>query len=111
MPNLKCGVSPCNFWNNNYCTRSIIQVRGNHALEEYNTKCSSYRLKRNSSNEDDFNIEIGLLGYKERLVSVNCDAVNCKFNRNLLCKAKILKINGTRAESDDSTFCSTFTLK
>jgi hypothetical protein len=86
-------------------------VKGNSALVDYETKCSSYKLRNRTSSDDSYNTEIASLGFGERMLSVNCDAANCDYNRNLKCKAKYLKINGTRAQSDESTFCSTFELK
>lgn len=109
MPKLKCGVDTCVYFYTNYCARSGISVKGETALTDNETKCSSYR-KRDRVANDIYKFEIGSIGVSEYL-SVNCDAVNCLYNRNLLCKAKEITIDGSRAKISEETFCSSFLLK
>jgi len=110
MPRLKCGVDSCVFWKSKLCTRSGIQVKGDTALDNDETRCSSYHKKDRESKSDLYNIELGSFGIDMNL-SVNCEAVNCKYNRNLLCHAQEIKIDGSRAKNTKDTFCSSFELK
>lgn len=111
MPLLKCGVNSCIYFYNERCSRSVIKVMGETATREKDTNCSSFsEVKRQA--EDDYNLEIATIDdIISDYLSVNCDATNCIYNRNELCHAKDIKIDGTRARNYKETFCSSFTKK
>lgn len=111
MPRLKCGVNTCVFWHDKLCTRSGIAVRGETALDNGETRCASYHKRDRESNNDLYKIEIGSFADIDMHLSVNCEAVNCRFNRNLMCHAHEIKIDGTRAKNTKDTFCASFELK
>jgi hypothetical protein len=111
MPRLKCGVDTCTYWHERFCVRDGIQVKGDTALEENETRCSSYRKREREGADKSYKMEIGLLGDDAKNLEVNCEAVNCVFNRRLICQAKDIKIDGTRARRSGETFCSSFKLK
>jgi hypothetical protein len=110
MPRLKCGVDSCIFWHDRFCSRSGIQVKGDTALEEDETRCASYHKRDRISTNQNYNLEIGDIGL-DMYLSVNCEAVNCKYNHNLMCHADEIKIDGSRAHNSKDTFCSSFDLK
>lgn len=111
MPRLKCGVSSCLYWHDKFCIRDGISVKGDTALQENETHCGSYKKRERESADKSYNLEIGRLGDADKHLDVNCEAVNCLFNRSLLCQAKDIKIDGTRAKNSRETFCSSFELK
>lgn len=111
MPILKCGVNTCTYFYDHRCSKSVIKVTGDDALREDETNCSSYH-KRDRHAEDDYNLEIGTIdNIISDYLSVNCEALNCIYNRNELCYAKDIKIDGTRAKHSEETFCSSFVNK
>ena len=111
MPRLKCGVTHCTYWVEQYCVREGITVKGDTALKENETRCSSFKHSNRERAEKNYNLEIGTFGNPNKYLDVSCEAVNCVFNRNLLCYAKDIKIDGTRAKQSRETFCSSFQLK
>lgn len=108
MPLLKCGVKPCVFYEDKHCTRISIVVQGDQARIEEETHCGSFHKKERESKNDIYQIEMASLGHINEHMSVNCEATNCRFNRNLLCHAEEIKIDGTRAHHSNETFCSSF---
>ena len=111
MPILKCGVDTCTYYYDNRCSKSMIKVTGFDANKEDETNCSSYHRKDRIA-FDSYNLEIGTIDdIITEYLSVNCDAVNCLYNRNLLCYAKDIKIDGTNAKKYIDTFCSSFVNK
>lgn len=111
MPELKCGVNSCVYNYNQLCSKSAIKVSGADALREKETSCLSYH-KRDREANDHYNLEIGTIeDIISDYLSVNCEAFNCVYNRNALCYAKDIKIDGTKAKHKHDTFCSSFLLK
>lgn len=108
MPELKCGVVKCKYHYNFRCSKSAIKVTGTNAASEKDTNCESFREK-DRLGKDHYNLEIGTIDdiISDHL-SVNCEVANCTYNRNLLCYAKDIKIDGTSASKSSETFCSTF---
>ena len=110
MPLLKCGVKPCVFYQDHHCTRISIMVKGEEAHLETETRCESFHKRERENKNDIYKIELASLGTINEHMSVNCEAVHCLYNRNLLCYAKEIKIDGTRAKNTKDTFCSSFEL-
>lgn len=111
MPVLKCGVNTCTYFYDGRCSKSVIKVSGDEATREHDTNCSSYH-KRDRVGVDNYNLEIGTIDdIISDYLSVNCEAANCIYNRNYLCYAKDIKIDGTNAKKYVDTFCSSFVNK
>lgn len=111
MPLLKCGVDTCSYFYDGKCSKSVIKVSGYGALKESDTNCASYH-KRNRTAYDDYNLEIATIDdIISDYLSVNCSALNCIYNRNELCYAKDIKIDGTNAKLYKDTCCSSFVNK
>jgi hypothetical protein len=108
MPILKCGVTGCAYFYDEKCSKSVIKVSGSDALRELDTSCVSFQL-RNREASDNYNLEIGTIDdIISENVSVNCEAKTCIYNRNYLCYAIEIKIDGTRAREKHETFCHSF---
>lgn len=111
MPLLKCGVDTCTYFYENRCSKSVIKVTSFDALQEKETNCASFH-KRDRTAFDDYNLEIATIDeIISDYLSVNCTAINCVYNRNELCYAKEIKIDGTKAKFYKDTFCSSFVNK
>ncbi|HHZ17796.1 MAG TPA: DUF1540 domain-containing protein [Acholeplasmataceae bacterium] len=111
MPRLKCGVKTCVFYRERHCTRENIVVKGSTALAEEETKCQSFSREVPDNRDDRYKMEIGSIGEINYHMPVYCEAVNCKFNTHRVCRAKEIKIDGSRALHSDQTFCSSFAIK
>lgn len=110
MPRLKCGVDSCTYWHKKYCVRDGILVKGETALSENETKCSSYRKGDRKATDRSYKFEIGRIG-DPKFLDVSCEAMNCVFNKRRICHAEDIKIDGSRARRSSETFCSSFELK
>lgn len=111
MPVLNCGVKGCTYFYDGRCSKSVIRVSGFDALRDLETSCLSFQA-RDRVASDHYNLEIATIDdIISDHVSVNCEAVNCLYNRNYLCYAKEIKIDGTKARMKDETFCNTFVNK
>jgi len=108
MPILSCGVKGCTYFYDGKCSKSVIKVSGIDAIRELETSCQSFQAKTRVAH-DNYNLEIATLdNIISDHVSVNCEAMNCLFNRNYLCYAKEIKIDGTTANKKEETFCHSF---
>lgn len=111
MPLLKCGVNTCSYFYNEKCSKSVIKVTKESDSSYNETNCSSYH-KKDRTAVDDYNLEIATIDdIISDYLSVNCEAYNCIYNRNELCYAKDIKIDGTKAKMYKDTFCSSFVNK
>lgn len=111
MPLLKCGVNTCTYFYDERCSKSVIEVVSEAAKKVLDTHCASYH-RQDRSAYDNYNLEIATLDdIISDYLSVNCEALNCIYNRNELCFAKEIKIDGTRAKEYKDTFCASFVNK
>jgi len=111
MPILKCRVNTCTYFYDQRCSKTVIKVTTNGAVEEKDTHCASYH-KKDRTAYDDYNLEIATLdNVISDYLSINCDVQNCIYNRNELCYAKDVKIDGAKAKGYRDTFCSSFVNK
>lgn len=111
MPLLKCGVNTCSYFYDGLCSKSVINVTTDGAIDARDTHCSSYH-RQDRSAYDKYNLEIATIeDIISEYLSVNCEVQNCIFNRNRLCYAKDIKIDGTKAKGYRDTFCASFVNK
>lgn len=108
MPKLKCDVYHCIFQQEEYCTRSNIIVIGPDALNEEQTSCGSFKKQDRIDRENIYSTEFAEFGTINRNLSVNCESVNCKYNRHKLCTAEGIKITGEKAKHKKETLCATY---
>lgn len=103
MNNLMCSVNTCTYNENNLCCRESIKVGGKNTITANFTSCESFRRKEGQLNND--------VQSPNNLLSVVCEAINCKYNNEKICEAKSISIEGSYALSDIQTECATFTSK
>lgn len=108
MTKLICDVNTCVFHQQKYCTRSHIKVSGVTAKKVEETSCDSFHKKERVNQDHIYSVEFAELGTLNRSLSINCDAKNCRYNRNELCYADEVNIGNTRAKVSKETKCETF---
>ena len=96
--NLKCNAEDCAYNHSLECKAGGIKVGGRQATSTSETVCASYVNRANNGFTNA--IDNGYASTSD----IKCEAENCKYNENLLCKAESVKIN-----SSDSS-CDTFLL-
>lgn len=101
MADLRCQAESCTYNKDEYCCKGDIMVGGKHAVEEDDTCCDSFALKRGES----FTSE---MEHPYRTISIDCEAVKCKFNTDYKCYAEHVDIRGADAQDTRSTACATF---
>ncbi len=109
MPKLKCDVTKCHYNCQSLCSRKAISVDGPHAYAKAETLCRSYVPKNSST----LMFEIG--DFEEHPTSstnVYCDAENCVFQHDSVCKADKIEIKETTnrigAKAHHESMCKTF---
>ena len=97
--NLKCNATNCAHNESHECRAGAINVAGREAITTSETVCSSFVDRANSgfTNSAD--------GGYTKPQNIKCEARNCKYNENLLCKADDVRINANDAS------CETFVQK
>ena len=108
MTKLKCDVFNCVFQQEEYCTRSHIKVIGERAKNVDETSCGSFHREERVDRNNIYTTEFAEFGTINRSLSVNCESINCMYNRNELCIAEKIKIGNKRAKRDLDTKCETF---
>ena len=87
MPKLKCEVGQCAYNANHCCYRGSIDVEGPMARSKKDTACLSYVQKGNAN----YNIETSKIEAPTNTF-VYCDATNCVFEHDSVCKADKIEI-------------------
>ncbi|MBR1772188.1 MAG: DUF1540 domain-containing protein [Lachnospiraceae bacterium] len=103
MAELKCGVKNCSYNREQLCSKGDIMVGGKHACNEDETCCESF-AKRREGHE----AFTSALEHPSRVISIDCEAVNCTYNSNYKCVAEHVDIHGGGADSARETNCATF---
>ena len=104
MTNLQCSVQSCRHYKDNCCCKPEITIVGKNAHECSETSCKSYKeLPKESSLPTATNgIGVGY-EYPNKSLHVACEAENCTYCKNSLCRAKNIKIkcgsNGSECAS------------
>ncbi|MCD8124883.1 MAG: DUF1540 domain-containing protein [Lachnospiraceae bacterium] len=100
MPLLDCSVETCVHNSDNRCCLSSIGVEGQYASREAETSCGSFAWRKecfcNKAEEP------------KRQLTVDCQAVDCVYNRDRMCSAGHIGIAGRTAHVSDETECQTF---
>ena len=104
MPALRCDVKNCLHNSDNYCCNRTILVEGTDADKSEDTLCSSFDEKNESGSRNEYET-------KNLALSVECEAVQCRFNENLKCSAKHITISGNGASDSAETNCASFEAK
>lgn len=78
-------------------------VGGKHACDCDNTCCESFVERRENS-------YTSALEHPSRTISIDCEAVQCKYNSNYKCVAREVEIKGSGASDCGETACGTFTM-
>lgn len=101
MPSLRCDVTTCLHNSDKCCCKNTILVEGEKAHSPENTCCSSFDEAKEFSGRNEFES-------KNLALSVECEAVNCRFNDAKRCKAKHITISGGKATDMKDTLCASF---
>lgn len=105
MPKLKCTAEQCMYNMKKYCLRNRIHVQGEYAKNQCETQCGTFKLSDKKKNDD---VEFGVINEANEHLSINCDALKCKYNHNELCVKENVQISGTNAECRQQTLCDSF---
>lgn len=105
MAELKCGAKNCTYNENSYCSKGDIMVGGKHAHESDATCCESFIERKN---EGSFTSS---LSHPSKVISIDCEAEKCIYNKNYKCVADHVDIKGNNACESRETACATFSEK
>ena len=104
MTKLKCSAVKCMYNEDNQCCKSGMMVDGKEAMKASATSCSDFRERTGSmknkaccSTNDELKVE--------------CRASECEYNKNMMCSAKPIQIQGSNACTSKETECGTFQCK
>lgn len=102
MTDLKCHVIHCSSNTDHRCCRPDIKVDGQNARCSEDTRCASYTSIPTGATNN--------VGYKEPNphMPIHCDAKNCAYNKDCMCTAKSIEMDGSNAQNMDQTACATF---
>ena len=104
MAELKCGVQSCTYNQSKLCCKGDIMVGGRHADNCDDTCCESFAERREG--HESFTSS---LAHPSKVISIDCEAVNCIYNSNYRCRADHVDIRGGKANNSKETNCGTFT--
>jgi hypothetical protein len=74
------------------------------SVESEDTLCSSFDERDENGARNEYET-------KNLALSVECEAVNCRFNEDLKCRAKHITICGNGASDSGETNCASFEAK
>lgn len=101
MADLKCSVENCVYNKSEYCCKGDIMVGGKHACCTDDTCCESFAQQ----GQDRYT---SALEHPSKMISIDCEAVNCMHNSNYKCTADHVDIKGCGADNCRETACATF---
>ncbi len=101
MAQLECAVVTCSYNKEGKCCKGDIMVGGSHARSSEGTFCESYR----NCNDNHYTSS---LDHPCSIISIDCDAVNCKNNSGYKCYALNVAMMGSNAKTCKDTSCITF---
>lgn len=103
MPELKCTVQTCTHNKNFYCDLDKIVVGGSNAKRSGETCCDSFEERREGySNSSD------VTGKASALSNIDCKATECTYNKECVCHAGKISVEGSNACQCEQTECATF---
>lgn len=106
MAELKCGAKNCVYNENSYCSKGDIMVGGKHAGKYEDTCCESFAQRR-----DDNAKMTSSISHPSKVISIDCEAEKCVYNKNFKCVAEHVDIRGCNACDCKETACATFSEK
>lgn len=101
MAQLVCETENCLYNQNRYCCKGDIMVGGRHACCVEDTCCESFSNHKADS-------YTSAIEHPCRTISIDCEAVKCKYNSNYKCVAEKVDIRGMGARECGETACGTF---
>jgi hypothetical protein len=101
MAQLVCSVITCGYNKEKRCSKGDIMVGGSHADTGRDTCCESFR-------PEGCDCYTSALERPCEIISIDCEATNCKYNSNYKCHAGNVSIEGSRAKENRDTLCGTF---
>jgi len=101
MVRLDCDVKTCIHNADSCCCRGNILVDGEDADTKECTCCASFYEKTDSSYRNQYETP-------DVSLAVDCEAVNCRYNENHICRAEHINISGQSASDCRDTLCETF---
>ncbi|MCY6371251.1 DUF1540 domain-containing protein [Clostridium ganghwense] len=114
---LSCSAGNCVHNINGLCAAREIQVTGLTATTSNATQCNTF-AERNFKNAFTNLANMNVVGEAKQLFARNssvemspkiaCDAQNCLYNKNKICNASSVQINGLQAQTSELTQCETF---
>ena len=102
MAELRCGVDSCAYNQDKYCCKGDIMVGERNSCCPDETCCESFRTKGGDAYTSSIH-------HPSRTISIDCEAVKCKYNSNYRCVATQVNIDGAGAKKSSDTCCGTFT--
>lgn len=101
MPDLGCSVKSCTYNWDEKCDKDRILVEGSDACSCRETCCGSFKeAKDNSYKNVSKNVDMH--------VDVDCEAVDCVYNKEKRCAAEHIGIAGNNASTSKETECASF---
>ena len=104
MAELKCGAKNCTYNEDSYCCKGDIMVGGKHADNMDDTCCESFIQRKNDKMTSS-------ISHPSKVISIDCEAEKCMYNKNYKCVAEHVDIRGCNACDCRETACATFTEK
>ena len=100
MPDLRCHVDSCAYYQDDYCSAGRISVDGKRASDPDATCCNTF-IPQSAQASSSYEPTLQMM--------VQCDAVKCKYNDAYKCEASSIQISGESSCHDSSdTLCATF---
>ena len=106
MSYLRCNVRSCSNNQNELCIREGIKVDGPSADTKSDTCCNSFTQRA-----ENYSNVVSRHTAAEPETDIQCDAINCSFNKDFKCMAPSVYISGAHASMAKETQCSTFDCK
>ena len=104
MTNLRCDVTSCMHNADKCCGKNSILVDGYEACDCEDTACASFDKKNEAQFTNSYETpNTGL--------TVECEAFNCVYNEDRMCRAQRIDIIGGQTSKVDGTACATFKMR
>jgi hypothetical protein len=103
MAKIDCTVTNCSHNKDEICYANRINVSGGNAEKVLDTCCASFL------NSDIYsNLTNNTNDKNHRCSAIVCTVPSCEYNKNQLCYADNIQVNGEGANIYEETNCSTF---
>lgn len=104
MAELKCSVASCCHHKGDCCCKGDIMIGGKDVCCSDDTCCESFAKRKADS-------YVSVMEHPCKLISIDCEATQCTYNKSYKCNAKQVNINGCGACNCKETCCETFQAK